>query len=231
MKIDFQGKNTVILTGAGISSESGLKTFRDANGLWEGYRIEDVATPEAFMANPEMVHKFYNMRRQQLLTVQPNSAHFALAKFEEIHANDFLIITQNVDDLHERAGSKNVLHMHGELFKVRDLITGEIFPWKDNLSIKTPHPHNGIPGNLRPHICWFGEVPFFMEEIESALSKADIFIAIGTSGLVYPAAGFVNWVPKNCYKSLINKDEADNNGFFDEFISGRATDIVPELFL
>lgn len=229
--MNLKGKNIVILTGAGISSESGLKTFRDNNGLWEGHRVEDVATPEAFIRDPKLVHTFYNIRRQQLLTVKPNIAHQTLAAFEKKHDGDFLIITQNVDDLHERSGSKNVLHMHGELRKARCLDTGEIFSWDADLDITTPHPHHPQRrGRLRPHICWFGEIPFFMDQIESALENADIFVAIGTSGVVYPAAGFVRHVPSACHTVLLNKDEPDNNPLFNDVHLGPATRTVVEFF-
>ena len=232
MNSQFEGKNVVVLTGAGISSESGLKTFRDADGLWEGHRVEEVATPEAFRVNPELVHHFYNLRRQQLLTVEPNKAHQVLAEFEQHHHHQgkFVIVTQNVDDLHERAGSKNVIHMHGEILKVRDLDNGEIFSWTKELNTQTPHPKGGKPGRLRPHICWFGEIPFFMDKIEQHLRQADYFIAIGTSGVVYPAAAFVNWVPSTCTKVLINKEEADNNLMFDQVLLGPATEKVPQFF-
>lgn len=152
-------KSVVILTGAGVSSESGLKTFRDNNGLWEGHRVEEVATPEAFARDPETVHRFYNLRRKQLFEVKPNKAHSALADFERNLKGSFTLITQNVDDLHRRAGSKNVIAMHGELRKARCLDTGQIFDWDQDLAVDSRY---------RPHICWFGEIPFFMEEIEAA---------------------------------------------------------------
>lgn len=226
---NLAGLNIVVLTGAGISAESGIKTFRDAEGLWEGHRIEEVATPEAFYRNPSLVHNFYNLRRRQLFEVAPNPAHEALAKFERQHDGGFLLVSQNVDDLHERAGSKNILHMHGELRKVRCLDTGEIFNWTEDLDLKTPHPKGGR-GGLRPHICWFGEMPFFMDEITAALEQADVFVAVGTSGVVYPAAGFVNWVPKKCRRVLLNKESVENNPLFNETILGSAGDVVPAFF-
>lgn len=226
----LSGKNIVVLTGAGISQESGLKTFRDADGLWEGHRVEEVATPEAFYRQPELVHKFYNLRRAQLKAVSPNAAHEALQRFEEQHDADFLIVTQNIDDLHERAGSKNILHMHGEILKVRDLDDGEIYEWSDDLNTDTHHIATGKTGRLRPHICWFGEMPFFMDQIEQALQAADIFVAIGTSGNVYPAAGFVNWVPTHCETHLLNKEDADNSGRFSRTHLGPATEVVPNFF-
>lgn len=214
-------KNIVVLTGAGISQESGLKTFRDADGLWEGHAVSKVATFEAFKKDPELVHEFYNQRRAQLKEIQPNLAHEALASFEQTFSGSFTLITQNVDDLHARAGSKNIIHMHGELRKARNLKTGEVLDWKEDLSV-------GM--GLRPHICWFGEVPFHLFEIEQAISKADLFVAIGTSGTVYPAANLVRSVPANCYKVLINKEEASNNPYFDEVRLGLASEVVPEFF-
>lgn len=223
-------KNIVILTGAGISAESGLKTFRDENGLWEGHAVEKVATPQAFKHDPELVHQFYNLRRASLKEVKPNAAHFALADFEKNFEGSFTIITQNVDDLHERAGSKNIIHMHGELKKVRCVDTYEVFDWEDDLTIKTPHPLNQKEGKLRPHICWFGEIPFRMMEIDRALKKADLFVAIGTSGLVYPAAGLVQMVRSDCHRVLINKEDASNNPYFDQVLLGLAGQEVPRFF-
>ena len=217
----------VVLTGAGISAESGLKTFRDSGGLWEGHRVEDVASPEGFRRNPELVQTFYNLRRRQLQEIEPNLAHFALAKLEQ-REKDFLLITQNVDDLHQRAGSKKILPMHGELKKARCLDSGKIFSWERDLDKNTPHPeHPERKGRLRPHICWFGEVPFFMNEIEEALQRAKIFISIGTSGQVYPAANFVNSVPSNCRTVLLNKEEIGGSASFGEVILGPATIVVP----
>lgn len=225
---DFQ--NIVILTGAGISAESGIKTFRDADGLWEGHRIEEVATPEAFERNPKLVHEFYNLRRKQLFEVQPNPAHLCLAESEKRFQGSWTLISQNVDDLHKRAGSKNLISMHGQLRQVRCIETGEVFDWDQDLSLETPHPRNGKKGVLRPHICWFGEMPFEMDTIEQALQKADLFIVIGTSGNVYPAAGFVSWVPSKCKTVLINKEPALNTNAFDEVLIGPATLKVPEYF-
>ncbi len=183
-------RNIVVLTGAGISAESGLKTFRDADGLWENHRIEEVATPEAFVRNPELVQRFYNARRQQLSEVSPNSAHAALAEFEQTFNGRFLLVTQNVDDLHERAGSHNLRHMHGELKKVRCLLCNSVHNRDSDIDGNTQCPACGRNA-LRPHIVWFGEMPFYMEEIYQALEQCDLFISIGTSGHVYPAAGFV----------------------------------------
>ncbi len=178
-------KRIVVLTGSGISAESGVATFRGAGGLWEGYRVEDVATPQAFASNPELVQTFYNMRRRQLLAgIEPNAAHIALAEFEKQFSRqgeDFLLITQNVDDLHERGGSKRLHHLHGELLKARSTTTGEVIACKHDLT----------GTDYRPHIVWFGEEPLGLAMIYLTLSRCDLFLSIGTSGHVYPAAGFV----------------------------------------
>lgn len=214
-------KNIVVLTGSGISSESGIRTFRAADGLWEHHRIEDVATPEAFERNPELVHKFYNERRRQLQEphIKPNLAHTALAELEKNWTGSFLLVTQNVDNLHERAGSKNLLHMHGELLKVRSLSNGHVQEWMTDLSIdKTP--------DLRPHIVWFGEMPFYMDEIYSTLDR-DLFISIGTSGNVYPAAGFAHHAT-HAYKVEINLESTMISPHFDELLKGHASVEVPK---
>ncbi len=224
----FEGQFVVVLTGAGISQESGLKTFRDSDGLWEGHRVEDVATPQAFLRHPEIVHKFYNERRRQLTQVEPNLAHQALADFEKQHSGGFMLITQNVDDLHERAGSKNVIHMHGELKKARCLDTEKVYTWTQDLELHTPHPdYPTKQGRLRPHICWFGEIPYQMDEIQEAVEKADIFVTIGSSGAVYPAAGLVHIVPSHCKTFLLNLDSAENSRGFQHIHLGPATETVP----
>jgi len=186
--------NLVILTGAGISAESGIATFRDANGLWETYRIEEVASPIAFRRDPETVHRFYNLRRAQLHQVTPNPAHLALAELERDWAGrgDFLLITQNVDDLHERAGSERLLHLHGEIRKTRCTSCGAVAPHLVDLGVDAVCGGCGRAGVLRPDIVWFGETPYRMDEACAALARADIFAAIGTSGAVYPAAGFAD---------------------------------------
>ncbi len=225
--------NVVVLTGAGISQESGLATFRGADGLWEGHRVEDVATPQAFARQPQLVHEFYNQRRRQLLSpnVQPNAAHRALAEFEQQWPGEFLLVTQNVDDLHVRAGSRHVRAMHGELLKARCLETGEIFEWREDLGLETPHPRNPTwRGRLRPHIVWFGEYPLFLDEISRALAKADLFVAIGTSGLVYPAAALVEMTPDRCRRVEINLDDTPVARAFDEVVRGRAGEEVPRFF-
>ncbi len=226
-----QPPRLVVLTGAGISAESGLQTFRDNNGLWEEHRVEDVATPEAFHTNPNLVYRFYNARRKQLIEggVQPNVAHQALARLEAHFAHHMLLVTQNVDDLHERGGSQRVLHMHGELLSARCTDSGKTFDWRDGFDRTTLCPCCQ-KGSLRPDIVWFGEMPMYMDEIYHALSQADIFIAIGTSGNVYPAAGFVQ-IAKEAGAHTIEANLAPSatNQLFDESISGPATQVVPTL--
>ncbi|MDO6565839.1 NAD-dependent protein deacylase [Alteromonas sp. 1_MG-2023] len=220
----------LILTGAGISAESGLKTFRDNNGLWEEYSVEDVATPEAFARNPELVYRFYNERRAQLtnVCVVPNAAHEALAKLERVLGDSLTLITQNVDNLHERAGSERVIHMHGELLSSRCATTNKTFKCDTPFDGQTLCACCNTP-TLRPDIVWFGEMPQHMELIMESISQADIFLAIGTSGNVYPAAGFVLGAKDSGAKCIeLNLEPTANNWFFDESISGIATKIVPE---
>ena len=215
----------VILTGAGISAESGLSTFRAQNGLWEGYDVNDVATYEGYMRNPVAVHDFYNMLRRKLQNpeVKPNTAHFALAQLEQkLGSDNVLIVTQNVDNLHEQAGSKNIIHMHGELLKVRNEKTGQII---DSYYDVNYHENKLI----RPHIVWFGEIPLQMEEIYNALSQADYFISIGTSGNVYPAAGFVQIANQAGAKTVeLNLEPSLGENLFETKIYGPASKIVPE---
>ncbi|WIO73344.1 NAD-dependent protein deacylase [Porticoccaceae bacterium LTM1] len=226
-------QSIVVLTGAGISAESGIRTFRAADGLWENHRIEDVATPEGFDCNPALVHDFYNQRRQQLLSesVQPNAAHNALAEFEQLWGGEFLLVTQNIDDLHERAGSRNLIHMHGELLKLRCQHSGEIHSWDSNASIEDHCPCCRLPGNLRPHVVWFGEMPLEMEGIYAALANCDLFVAIGTSGNVYPAAGFVQMAREaRAHTVEINLEASNTASWFAEKIQGTATEQVPLFF-
>jgi len=223
--------NVVVLTGAGISAESGIKTFRDSDGLWENHNIEDVATPEAFMSNPELVYRFYNARRAQiqLPSVQPNAAHRALATLERHLGDQLLLVTQNVDDLHERGGSSHVLHMHGELLSARCSVSGHRTRWTDNFDGKTSCPccKNNT---LRPDIVWFGEMPMYMDTIYDALMRADVFIAIGTSGNVYPAAGFVQVAKESGAKTIeANLEPGVSNALFDESREGLASQTVPKL--
>ncbi len=220
----------VVLTGAGISAESGIRTFRASDGLWEDHRIEDVASPEGFARNPLLVQHFYNMRRQQLFepVIQPNAAHIALAELEAALGDDFLLITQNVDDLHERAGSQRLLHMHGELLKVRCAHTETIFPFNKVITDESRCACCDLVGTLRPHIVWFGEMPLYMDEIEAALSQCDIFLSIGTSGAVYPAAGFVRLAKDVGAETIeINLEPAANQSAFAKHLYGAATQIVP----
>lgn len=193
-------KKLVVLSGAGISAESGIKTFRDSNGLWENHRVEDVASPEGFAKNPQLVLDFYNARRKQLNEVEPNEAHKILAELEKNF--DVQIITQNVDDLHERAGSTKVLHLHGELKKARPVNSdGNVIPWENDLNVGDLN-FEGI--QLRPHIVWFGEMVPEMENAAEIASTADIFLVIGTSMQVYPAAGLIHYIPDHCEVFLID---------------------------
>ena len=220
----------VILTGAGISAESGLKTFRDGNGLWENHRIEDVATPEAFARDPQIVYTFYNQRRAQLQSPQvfPNAAHKALTRLEQKIGNNCIIVTQNVDNLHERAGSKNVLHMHGQLNAARCCKSNQVFEITEDFDQASQCHCCQPPQRLRPNIVWFGEIPLFMPVITKALMDADIFLSIGTSGNVYPAAGFVQEAADNGATTIeINLHAGANNDLFDQHIQGLATETVP----
>ena len=221
----------VILTGAGISAESGIKTFRADGGVWENHRIEDVATPLAWERNPNLVWKFYQERRKQLLNVEPNSAHEALASLEN-YLNEFLLITQNVDDLHSRAGSIKLIHMHGELRKLRCEMCGQIIDAMQDEYLQDEYVEcNQCSNNrLRPHIVWFHEMPFRMNEIYDAVDECDVFIAIGTSGHVYPAAGLLS-VAKDvgAYCIGINLDPPENVRLFDEFHQGLAGELLPTL--
>lgn len=223
-------QSIVVLTGAGVSAESGIKTFRDHNGLWENHRLEDVCTPEAFARNPALVQQFYNARRRQLVAeAHPNPAHLALANFEQAFTGNFTLVTQNVDDLHERAGSKNLIHMHGELLKARCAKTETVFPWKDDISTTTFCPCCDQPGLLRPHIVWFGEIPLQMEEIEAALALCDLFVAIGTSGQVYPAAGFVQMATAyGAHTVELNLEPSQAGSLFNQYLYGPASQTVPQ---
>ncbi|MEL6920331.1 MAG: NAD-dependent deacylase [Pseudomonadota bacterium] len=218
----------VILTGAGISAESGIDTFRDKGGLWEKHPIEEVATPEAFERDPDKVHGFYNVRRAALVGVKPNPAHTALARLEREHAADVLVITQNVDDLHERAGSQNLIHMHGELAKALCAHCDTRHEWGDDLDVGVPCPACSRSGGMRPDVVWFGEFPYHMERIWDALAACDVFVSIGTSGNVYPAAQFVQQAGRSGAKTLeLNLEPSAGASDFDEALRGRASEIVP----
>lgn len=221
--------NIFILTGAGISKESGLDTFRDQDGLWANHRIDDVATPEGFKKNPKLVHKFYNHRRQELKKVEPNAAHLALAKLETTWPSKVTLVTQNVDDLHERAGSKNMIHMHGRLKEVRCIDTGKVFQWEKDLEIADKCECCGKKGNLRPNIVWFGELPVDLPLIFQALDNCDYFLSIGTSGNVYPAGGFAQHVQMRGGVTLaeFNIDDSEITHLFQQHHKGPATQTVP----
>ncbi|TDQ49507.1 Sir2 family NAD+-dependent deacetylase [Permianibacter aggregans] len=234
MMLSLDGaRSIVVLTGAGISAESGIKTFRASDGLWEDHRVDDVATPEGFRRNPALVHHFYNRRRQQLLSdaIQPNKAHQALADFERQFAGDFLLVTQNIDDLHERAGSRKLIHMHGELLKMRCAVSGRIFECRIDLSTELRCECCHLPSRLRPHVVWFHEMPLAMERIFDALSRCDVFVSIGTSGNVYPAAGFVEVANQAGAKTIeLNLEPSLTRNAFQYAEHGLATELVPKLF-
>ncbi|ELQ6223238.1 Sir2 family NAD+-dependent deacetylase [Cronobacter turicensis] len=221
----------VVLTGAGISAESGIRTFRAADGLWEEHRVEDVATPEGFARNPQLVQEFYNARRRQLQQpeIKPNAAHLALARLEEAFGDRFLLVTQNIDNLHERAGNKNVVHMHGELLKVRCSQSGQVLEWTGDVTPGDKCHCCQFPAPLRPHVVWFGEMPLGMDSIYEALARADVFIAIGTSGHVYPAAGFVHEAKlQGAHTVELNLEPSQVGSEFEEKHYGLASQVVPE---
>ncbi|UAL29567.1 NAD-dependent deacylase [Nocardioides rotundus] len=218
----------VVLTGAGISAESGVPTFRDADGLWEGHDPLEVATPEAFAADPGLVQRFYDARRAALATVGPNPAHRALADLEAVPGVELTVITQNIDDLHERAGSTDVVHMHGELRSALCLSCGTRSHWEGDLVDVPACPSCGR-ADLRPDVVWFGEIPYRMDEIEDRLADADLFVSIGTSSVVYPAAGFVRVARMYGARTLeLNLDPSAEARVFDETRQGPATRLVPE---
>lgn len=217
----------VVLTGAGISAESGVATFRDSGGLWEGHDVQQVATPEGFFADRDLVQRFYDERRASLQHVMPSAGHLALAELEERLDGRVTIITQNVDDLHERAGSQHVIHMHGELLSAWCLECDERAAWTKSLSDNPPCPSCTV-SQLRPDIVWFGEIPYRMDEIERALRGADVFASIGTSGEVYPAAGFVAAAAAFGARTVeMNLNSSRGTRQFDEVHEGPATEVVP----
>jgi NAD-dependent deacetylase len=221
-----------VLTGAGISAESGLGTFRDEDGrgLWDRFDPMRLATPEAFAANPDEVQAFYNARRRHLVAAECNPAHHALTGLEgalQARGDELFLCTQNIDDLHERAGSRQVVHMHGELLKARCLLCEATNPWRDDLGAADRCPSCGETGGLRPHVVWFGEIPLHMDAIEAALMRADLFVAIGTSGAVYPAAGFVAAARRAGIRTCeLNLEPSDNARLFDERRYGPASAVV-----
>jgi len=227
--LDLKNNSVFVLTGAGISAESGIKTFRDAGGLWEEHRVEDVASPEGWARNASLVWKFYSQRRAQARECKPNAAHIALADLEKKLGERLFVCTQNVDPLHEAAGSKNVCHMHGELMKSRcESCARE--PFADENVYFTTIPKCTCGGRLRPHICWFGEVPFELDRISEELGACNVFITVGSSGVVYPAAGFVRAVRGRARTIYIGPEEPDNAGAFDECRIGKAGEVLPRMF-
>ena len=221
-------RNIVILTGAGISAESGIDTFRDGGGLWEQHRVEDVATPEAFVRDPDLVLRFYDQRREAIQAKQPNAAHEAIARLDAEWDGRLLLVTQNVDDLHERGGATKVLHMHGELGSALCGQCDSRHRWGSALIDRPPCPACGTPA-LRPDVVWFGEMPYEMERIHAALRQADLFVSIGTSGAVYPAAGFVQDAREMRVRTLELKLEASmGSRWFHQSRHGPATQVAPE---
>lgn len=218
----------VILTGAGISAESGIDTFRDKGGIWSKIDYRDVATPEGFARNPRKVHDFYNKRRRRMAGIKPNAAHVSLARLEQEFAGSFLLVTQNIDDLHEGAGSRRLVHMHGELNKALCEACGESSRWNLDMSIDSQCPLCHTIGRMRPDVVWFGEMPYHMGRIHAALSTCDLFISIGTSGSVYPAAGFIEEARlARAYTVELNLEASDGGELFEETHYGRATEVVP----
>lgn len=223
-------QNIFVLTGAGISAESGLGTFRDRGGVWSRFDPLKLATPEAFAADPVLVHDFYNMRRRDAMKAEPNPAHTALARLEAglaTRGGELFLCTQNVDDLHERAGSRAVTHIHGELLRVRCTACDTSRAWREDLSVATPCPNCEKTGGMRPDVVWFGEMPKHLVAIEDALLKADLFVAIGTSGAVYPAAGYAAQARDFGIPTLaLNLEAADNAGMFARTRLGPASETV-----
>lgn len=219
-------RNIVILTGAGVSAESGIDTFRGGGGLWEKHRVEDVATPEAFARDPDLVLRFYDMRREAIQMKEPNLAHLELARLETEWPGSVTLVTQNVDDLHERAGSKNLIHMHGEHLSAWCLACDERIRWTGPL-LDRPHCTECGATELRPDIVWFGEMPYRMDDIYDALREADLFVSIGTSGAVYPAAGFVRQARELGARTLeLNLEASQGSRWFHDSRLGPASEIV-----
>jgi NAD-dependent deacetylase len=220
-----------LLTGSGISAESGIPTFRGPGGLWRGYRVEEVASPYAWARDPKMVWEFYSMRRNVAAAARPNPAHFALAKLEEKLGDRFFLCTQNVDNLHEQAGSRRALHMHGELFKSRCDRCDQP-PFEDTRTFEPPFevPRCECGGRIRPHICWFGEVPFELDRVFAELDRATVFVAIGTSGVVEPAASFVVHCRRHARTYYLGPEEPSNRSAFSDCFLSKAGEVLPTLF-
>lgn len=218
----------VILTGAGISAESGISTFRDPDGIWSKIDYREVATPQGFATDPARVHEFYNWRRRNARTLEPNAAHFALVRLERQHPGDFLLVTQNVDSLHERAGTRNLVHMHGQHNQALCTGCGERAAWDEEMSLESRCPLCEQVGQMRPDVVWFGETPYQMERIQAALSNCNLFVSIGTSGNVYPAAGFVREARRAGARTVeLNLEPSEGAAHFDEAEHGPATKLVP----
>lgn len=232
VKIEIEPNDLVfVLTGAGVSAESGIPTFRGAGGLWRGYRFEEVASPQAWRRAPKVVWDFYSMRRRVASKAKPNPAHLALAELERKLGDRFVLVTQNVDDLHEQAGSERVIHMHGELFKSRcDRCSCLPFPDRNYYEQQTELPRCECGGQVRPHICWFGEMPYEIDRIHDELAMTSVFVCIGSSGVVYPAAGFVAEVRGRARTYYVGPEAPENAGVFDEVAQGKAGIEVPALF-
>ena len=224
----FRPARIVILTGSGISAESGVSTFRDKGGIWAKYKVEDVATPEGFLRDPVKVLEFYNMRRRVHAEVQPNAAHTALARLEREHVGEVLVVTQNVDQLHEKAGTKNLIHMHGEAMKAWCRACDARASWTGDMTLASVCPRCEAAGQLRPDVVWFGETPYHLETIAAALAEAELFVSIGTSGAVYPAAGLVKRVRELGARTLeLNLEPSEGAMHFDHAVHGPATVVVP----
>ena len=218
----------VILTGAGLSAESGLGTFRDEDGLWTKYDLADVATPEGFARNPALVQDFYNQRRRGAAAASPNAGHTALARLEKEYPGDVLTVTQNIDPLHEAAGTERLIHMHGELLQALCALCGDRHRWTEDITAELACPACAEIGGLRPDVVWFGEMPYHMERIYAALAACDLFVSIGTSGTVYPAAGFVAEARQaGAHTVELNLEPSDGVSMFHEVIHGPATEVVP----
>ena len=231
METTTENLRIVILSGAGLSADSGITTFRASDGLWRNHKVDEVATQDGFLANPKLVHDFYNSLRCDVKVAEPNAAHLALVELENRPGVEVIHITQNVDNLCERAGTKSTIHLHGELMKYRCIKCKTVLEVDGDITVASICPACGFKsrcGGLRPHIVWFGETPFMLDEVTEALENCDVFVAIGTSGQVYPAAGFVEvakaWDAKTI---LINKDHPENLKNFDEIILGTASEMVP----
>lgn len=218
----------VILTGAGLSAESGLATFRDSGGIWAEYDYRDVATPEGFQRNPNLVYEFYNMRRREGAQAAPNAAHKALARLQSEYPGQVLLVTQNIDNLLEQAGAETIIHMHGEMTKMLCTHCDARLPWTEDLSADLACPECELIGGMRPAVVWFGEVPYEMPRIAQALGECDLFISIGTSGNVYPAASFVAAARETGAHTVeLNLEPSDTSSYYAEHLHGPATEIVP----